>query len=152
MHPKVSASHSEFSYSRDQTRPLRLSFALAMILTMNARRFQRTHLFRGMRDCSLNASKDFGLGVTDLAVAYGSEPMVDAVCTAVVGSARTGRVLEAGSAREDRSFGDARLSSSENDDDSILHTRHLCRYEEAPCHSTVNFTTSEDWPDVFNFA
>ena len=44
--------------------------------------------------------------------------MVDAVCTAVVGAARTGRVLDAGSAREDRCsdvccIGDTRQSFSE---------------------------------------
>ena len=43
------------------------------------------------------------LGVTDLALTCGSEPVVDAVCTAVVGSLRTGLVLDAGSDREDRS-------------------------------------------------
>ena len=47
-------------HRRDHTRPLRLSFALAMVLTMNARRFQRTHSFRGMGDYSVSASKDFG--------------------------------------------------------------------------------------------
>ena len=36
------------------------------------------------------------MGVTDLALTCGSEPVMDAVCTAVVGSARTGRVLDAG--------------------------------------------------------
>ena len=37
-----------------------------MVLTMNARRFQRTHPLSGMGS-SLNASKDNGVGVTDLA-------------------------------------------------------------------------------------
>ena len=55
--------------------------------------------------------------------------MVDAVCTAVDGSARTGRELDAGIGREDRSsdaynVGDTRKSFSEKDDDSILHTYH----------------------------
>ena len=54
-------------------------------------------------ESSLNASKDLGMGVNDLALACGSEPVADAVCTAVVGPARTGRVLDAGSDREDRS-------------------------------------------------
>ena len=67
---------------------------------------------------SLNASKDIGVGVTDLALACGSEPVAGAVCTAVVGSARTGRVLDAGSAHKDRSsdawsVGDTRQSLSE---------------------------------------
>ena len=61
-----------------------------MIHTVNARRLQSTHFL----SC---------VGVTDLAFTCGSEPVVDAVCTAVVGSARTGRVLNAGSDREDRS-------------------------------------------------
>ena len=50
---------------------------------------------------SLNASKDIGLGVTDLALTCESEPVMDAVYTAVVGSACS-CVLEAGSDREDR--------------------------------------------------
>ena len=66
VHPKASASRSVRYPSGDQTRPLRLSFALAMILTMNARRFQRTHLLSAM-GASLNASNDIGMGVTDLA-------------------------------------------------------------------------------------
>ena len=58
------------------------------------------------------------MGASDLALTCGSEPVVDAVCTAVVGAARTGRVLDAGSAREDRSsdvccIGDTRQSFSE---------------------------------------
>ena len=52
--------------ARDHTRPLRLSLAHAMILTMTARRFQRTHLLSGMGS-PLNASKDIGMGITDLA-------------------------------------------------------------------------------------
>ena len=58
------------------------------------------------------------MGVTDLALDCGSEPVMDAVCTAVVVTARTGPVLEAGSDREDRSsdvcyVGDTRWSFSE---------------------------------------
>ena len=53
VHPKTSASRSEFCSSRDHTT---LS-VLAMILTMNARRFQRTHSLSGMGS-SLNALKD----------------------------------------------------------------------------------------------
>ena len=93
VHPKASASRSECCSSRDHTRPLRLSFALAMILTMNARRFQRTHPLSGMGS-SLSAS---------IALTCGPEPVIGAVCIAVVGSARTGRILDAGSDREDRS-------------------------------------------------
>ena len=47
-HPKIYAFRSELCSSRDHTRPPKLSLALAMVLTMNAQRFQRTHLFRGM--------------------------------------------------------------------------------------------------------
>ena len=86
-----------------------------MLLTMTARRFQRTHLLRGMGS-SLNAPKDIGIGV---------------MCAAVVGSVRAGRVPNAGSDREDRSsdvcyVGDTRQSFSEKDNASILHTHHLC--------------------------
>ena len=101
-HPKASAPRSKVSSSRDHARPLRLSFAHAMVLTMSARRFQRTHPLGGMGS-SLNASKDFDVEVSDLALTCGSEPVMDTVCTGVVGSARTGRELDAGSAREDRS-------------------------------------------------
>ena len=50
----------------------------------------------------------------------------------MVGSSRTGRVLEAGSDREDRYsdvryVGDTRKSFSEKDDDSIPHFHHICR-------------------------
>ena len=41
--------------------------ALAMVLTMSARRFQRTHTLSGMGSL-LNASKDIGMGVTDLSL------------------------------------------------------------------------------------
>ena len=64
---KASASRSHFSSSRDHTRPPRLSFALVMVLTMTARRFQRTHPLRGMGNYSVNASKDVGMRVVDLA-------------------------------------------------------------------------------------
>ena len=40
-------------------------FALAVILTLDARRFQRTHPLSGM-GCSLKVSKHMGLGVIDL--------------------------------------------------------------------------------------
>ena len=45
VHPKASASRPLTHSSHDHTRFHRLSFALAMILSMNARRFQRTHHF-----------------------------------------------------------------------------------------------------------
>ena len=87
VHPQPSASRPECYSSRDHTRPLRLSFPLATILTMNARRFQRTHHLSGMGS-SLNATKDIGTGVSGFALTCGSEPVVGAVCTAVVGSCR----------------------------------------------------------------
>ena len=65
VHPEVSASRSDFHSSHDHTRPLRLSVALAMV-TMNARRFQKTHLLRRM-ESSLNPSYGIGTGVTDVA-------------------------------------------------------------------------------------
>ena len=65
VHPKASASRSESCSSRDLARPHRLSFALAMVLTMNERRFQRTHLLGGT-GFSLNASKADCVGVIDL--------------------------------------------------------------------------------------
>ena len=95
------------------------------------------------------------MGVTDLALACGSEPVVDAVGIAVVGSARTGRVHDAGSAREDRSsdecyVGDTRQSFTEEDDDSILHTHHLCRTTRGAlgystsCHTATQSDRLED--------
>ena len=61
---------------------------------MNGRRFQRTHPLRGMGNYSFNASKDVGVRVVDLALACGSEPVMDEVCVAVVGSTCTGPVLD----------------------------------------------------------
>ena len=89
-----------------------------MFLTMNARRFQRTHPLREMGDYSLNTSKDIDMGVIDLAHTCGSEPVVDGLRTAVVGSDRTSRVLDASSGREDESsnvccVGETRQSFSE---------------------------------------
>ena len=77
-----------------------MSFALAMVLTMNARRFQRTHPPSGMGS-SLNASRDVAIGVIDLTPT--SELVIDAGYAAVVGSAFS-CVLDAGSDREDRFF------------------------------------------------
>ena len=64
------------------------------------------------------------MGVDDFALTCGSEPVMNAVCTAVVGSARSGRLRDAGSDREGTSsdmccVGDTQKSFSENDDDSI---------------------------------
>ena len=66
VHPKASASRPEFCSSWVHTRTSRLSLALAMILTMNARRFQRTTLLCGVGS-SVYPSKDIGTEVTDLA-------------------------------------------------------------------------------------
>ena len=66
VYPKASASRSEVYSSRDNTRLAPFISALAMILTMNERRFQRSHPLKGMGS-SLNASKAIGMGVTDLA-------------------------------------------------------------------------------------
>ena len=70
------------------------------------------------------------MGVTVFALTCGPEPVMDAVCTAVVGSARTCRVLDAGSDHEDKSsdvcyVGDTRLLCSEQDDDSVAHSSSL---------------------------
>ena len=81
--PKTSASRSEFSSSRGHTRPPRLSFALVVVLTMNARRFQRTHCLSGSGS-SLNASKDIGMEISDIMPI--SEPVIDAGYASVVGS------------------------------------------------------------------
>ena len=102
VHPKASLSRSECYSSRDHTHPPRSSFALAMIVTMHARRLQRTHPLSGAGS-SLNASKDMTLGSYCPCACCESEPVIDVMYIAVVGSARTGRVLDAGSNREDRS-------------------------------------------------
>ena len=104
------------AHPHDHTRPPRLSFALAMVLTINSQRFQRTHPFRGMGDSSLNAPKDVAMGLTCLA------PIVNQIQWLAQDSAVDGSacscVLETGSAREDRSsdvcnVGDTRKSFSE---------------------------------------
>ena len=71
-----------------------------------------------MGDYSLNASKNVGIEAVDLTTSCGSEPVVDGVRTAVVGSDRTCRVLDAGSGREDETsevccVGERRQSFSE---------------------------------------
>ena len=38
--------------------------------------------------------KNFGMGITDFALACGSEPVVDVVYSAVIGSIRSGHVLD----------------------------------------------------------
>ena len=59
--------HAQSFYSsRDHTRPLRLPFGLAMVLTMYARRFQRTFLLSEM-GTALKAPKDIAVGVTHFA-------------------------------------------------------------------------------------
>ena len=116
VHPKASASRSEYYSSRHHTR-FSVCLSLAMILTMNAPRFQRTHLLSGVGS-SPNASKDTGMGITDITPI--SAPVIDGGYTAVVGSVCP-FVFEAGSGCKDRSsdvcsVGDTRLSVSENDD------------------------------------
>ena len=69
--------------------PHRLSFAMATILTMSVRPFQRTHLIFTQR------VKGHHTGDIDFAPTCGSEPGVGGVRTAMVGSDRTGRVLDA---------------------------------------------------------
>ena len=69
--------------SRGHTRPPRLSFALVVVLNMNARRFQRTHCLSGSGS-SLNASKDIGMEISDIMPI--SEPVIDAGYASVVGS------------------------------------------------------------------
>ena len=88
VHLKASAARSEYGSSRDHTHLSRLSLALAMVLTMNAQRFQRAHLLRDMGSL-LNTSKDTGMGVIDLAHICGFVSAMDAVCTTVFGSYRT---------------------------------------------------------------
>ena len=67
VHLKESVSRSEFSTSRDHTRPLRLSFSLAIILFMSVRRLHGTHLSSGMW-AEVNAAKDIDMRVTDVAL------------------------------------------------------------------------------------
>ena len=54
--PKAAASRSECCSSRDPLTPHRFPFALAMVLTMHARRCQGTHPLSGMGS-SLSASR-----------------------------------------------------------------------------------------------
>ena len=56
-----------------------------------------------MGDYGVNASRDIDMEVIAFASTCGSEPVVDGVRTAVVGSDRTGRVLDASSGRKDES-------------------------------------------------
>ena len=87
-----------------------------MILAKNARRFQTLQRILAWELLTLRA-------------ACVSEPVMDAVYTAVVGTART-RALDAGSDREDRSSdvchaGDTRQSFSEHTSGHICSCREL---------------------------
>ena len=120
-----SLSRSDRFSSRDNTRAPKMSFALAMTLTMNARRFQRTHTLTGMRS-SLSTSKDTGMGNIYIAHICASESMMDAVRVTVVGSACAGLELDAGSGHNGRSsnvcsVGDTRWSLS-----ICVHSQSLC--------------------------
>ena len=70
--------------------------------------------------------------IIDFALSCGSESVVDGVRTAVVGSDRTSRVLDAGSGRGDESsdvccVSETPKSFSENQVvDNSLQTHHLC--------------------------
>ena len=143
VHPKGFRTHAQsVSSSREHTRPHRMSFALAMILTMNERRIQRTHPSSGMGS-SLNASKDIGIGVTDFALTCESEPEMDAVCAAVVGSDRTGR----SSARKDlptyATLATDDSHSLEKGDDSTLHIHHLCRIVSQTLYHELGLDSNE---------
>ena len=81
---------------------------------------------------SLNASKDNGVGVADLAPYCVPEPVMDAVKKLQWSGSACSGVLEAGSDREETPsdvcfVGDTRQSLSAKDDDSILHMHHLFR-------------------------
>ena len=79
------------------------------------------------------------MGVTDLALGCESEPVMDAVCTAVFGPARTGHVLDAGSDREDRSTY-ATLAT---------HDGHSLKKDDDSMSSLPNYITSHHYK-VFN--
>ena len=66
VHPNASAQRADFCCSCHHTSPSRLSFALATILTMNARRSQRTQPLSGVGS-SLNASEDLRVEGIDFA-------------------------------------------------------------------------------------
>ena len=80
------------------------------------------------------------MGITDFALACGSEPVVDAVYSAIVGSIRSGHVLDTD--REDL-----------KDDDSVLLIHH-CRTREAvgnstSCHIATWFIMRPPLPNAF---
>ena len=71
------------------------------------------------------------MGVIDFVPSCGSEPVMDAVCTAMVGSGRTGRALDAGFGREDESSnvfcaGETRQSFCENKWMTMACTLVIC--------------------------
>ena len=123
---RITLSFLKKKSSREHTRPPSLSFAVSMIHTMNARRFQRTHPLGGMGS-SLNASKDIGVGVADVALACGSEQwLAQCVLQWLAQLALVAYLTQALLARNDlpnvRYVGETRWSSSEKDDDSISCT------------------------------
>ena len=82
---------------------------------------------------STRSSKDFGIGqgLVDPVLTCGSEPKMDAVQTAVVGSVCAGLVLDAGRhevrSSDVCSVGDTRCHSLKDVVVIIMHTHHLCR-------------------------
>ena len=100
--------HARSMVLRVATPTSRLSFALAIVPTMNAREWTGI----------CNSSEDTGMGVTDFAHIRGSESMMDAVHATGVGSVCAGLGLDAGSGHKFRSpavcsVGDTRQSFSE---------------------------------------
>ena len=81
VHLKASASCSIFHLHLDTLALTDYLSRLPWVLTMNARRFQRTHLL-SLTGSSLNASKEIEMRVTDLSPTCGSEPVMDAACPA----------------------------------------------------------------------
>ena len=116
------------AHPHDHTRPPRLSFALAMVLTINSQRFQRTHPFRGMGDSSLNAPKDVAMGLTCLAPIVNQIQWLAQGIQQWMGQLALAYLKLAPLARTDLPTYATLVtheSHSLKNDDSILHTHHV---------------------------
>ena len=114
FHPNASASRSELYSSRDHTRPLRLPFALPVDSHHERTTIPEITSF-DWNEIFAPHVKGYWYGELLTLRSIVGQNQWWTQCTAVVGSARIGRVL------------DTRQSFSDKDDDIILHTHFLCR-------------------------
>ena len=142
VHPRASPSRSDVYSSRDHTR-----FALylsRLTLTMNARRFQRTHPLSGMGS-SLNASKDVGVGVTDFAPIVNQSQCLTWQWLVQLALAYLYQALIARSGLSTRSvLATHDCHSLQKKDDRILHTHPSLLYRVTSQQNLISISKHDD--------